>query len=158
MKNEYRVKMAEYKISKSPDVLKTVGLGSCVGVAIYDKYSKIGGLIHIMLPENKGSSRLAKYADTGIPYMVKEMVEYGGMRSNFVAKIAGGAQMFKTASETSSMKIGQRNIRAVKEVLLSENIDIIGEDVGKNYGRSISFFTEDGCLLVKSFKKGELTL
>ncbi len=72
-KDHTRVRMAEYYITKSPGVLVTIGLGSCIGIAIYDKYNKIGGLIHIMLPENKSELKPAKYASTGIPLLITKM-------------------------------------------------------------------------------------
>ncbi|HLV10774.1 MAG TPA: chemotaxis protein CheD, partial [Halanaerobiales bacterium] len=90
MTEPIRVKMAEYSIGQAPDVLITIGLGSCVGVALYDKNSRIGGMIHIMLPENRKGLKPSKFADTGIPYLLDKMVEAGASRNNITAKIAGG--------------------------------------------------------------------
>ncbi len=149
-----RVRMAEYSVEKSPTRLITIGLGSCVGVAIYDRSNKIGGLIHIMLPENKKGVRPAKFADTGIPLLIEKMEEMGAVRWKMNAKIAGGAHMFSSADRDLNIKVGDRNIEAVRNVLSSEKIDIIGEDVGKNYGRTIEFNTENGEVLVRSYKTG----
>ena len=89
--------MADLKVCTAPDSLTTLGLGSCVGVALYDKNTKITGLAHIMLPSSKeitNNSNVAKFADTGIEETVRLMKEKGANVSNVVAKIAGGAQMF----------------------------------------------------------------
>lgn len=147
--------MAEYAISSSPDVLITIGLGSCVGIALYDKRTKIGGLVHIMLPQNKKNLKPAKYADTGIPYMIEKMEKQGAKKRRMVAKIAGGAQMFSMGGEDSGLKVGERNIIKVKDVLKEENIDIIGEDVGKNYGRTMKFYTDSGKVLITSHRKDD---
>ncbi|ACL69521.1 chemotaxis protein CheD [Halothermothrix orenii] len=152
-----RVRMAEFAIGKSPDILVTIGLGSCVGVAIYDRYNNIGGLIHIMLPENKKGLKPAKYADTGIPLLIKKMEEEGAKRRNMVAKIAGGSHMFSNGDD-NGLNVGSRNIKAVREILAEQNIDIVGEDVGKTYGRTMEFHTEDGKVIIKSYKMGKKIL
>lgn len=149
---KFRVKMAEYAISTSPDVLTTIGLGSCVGVAIYDSFKKIGGLVHIMLPENTKGLKPAKYADTGIPYIIEEMEKVGARKRRMKAKIAGGAQMFSMSGKDSGLRVGARNVKKVKEILKKEKIDLVGEDVGKNYGRTMKFFTKDGKVLITSHK------
>lgn len=156
--DEKKVKMAELSIGRSPDILVTIGLGSCIGVAIYDRRRKIGGLVHIMLPENKKNTRPAKYADTGIPHLIDNMIESGASRRNLAAKIVGGARMFEVAEENSSMNIGQRNIEAVRDILQQENITLKGEDVGENYGRSMRFFTENGEVLITSHQKDDIIL
>ncbi|MDI3546598.1 MAG: chemotaxis protein CheD [Halanaerobiales bacterium] len=150
--DQIRVRMAEYSTGKSPDILVTVGLGSCIGVAIYDRLQKIGGLIHIMLPENKKGLKPAKYADTGIPLVIEKMEELGASRENMVAKMAGGAHMF---NGDFNLKVGERNIEAVRQALAKEKIKIIGEDVGENYGRTMEFYTEDGTVIIRSYKNGK---
>lgn len=155
---EKRVRMAELSVGKAPDVLVTIGLGSCVGVAIYDRRNKIGGLVHIMLPENKKNAKKAKYADTGIPFLIEKMVKLGASKRRLTAKIAGGARMFNISDESSNMNIGERNIEAVHRILEQEKIELLGEDVGKNYGRSMRFFTGDGNVLITSHKKDDINL
>lgn len=149
---EKRVRMAEYAISESPGLLVTVGLGSCVGIALYDKRKKIGGLVHIMLPENKKGLKPAKYADTGIPLVIEELVKKGAKRRRLTAKIAGGAQMFSMQGNNSSLQVGKRNIEKVRKVLKKENINLMGADVGKNYGRTMKFYTSDGKVLISSHR------
>ncbi|MEJ6951513.1 chemotaxis protein CheD [Natronospora cellulosivora (SeqCode)] len=153
MSKSYRVKMADYYVGKSPDIIVTIGLGSCIGIALYDKINKVGGLVHIMLPENKKGLKPAKYADSGIPFLIDKMLELGAERSNIVAKIAGGAHMFSSAGDMN-IQIGKRNIEAVIKILNDLEIRILGKDLGENYGRTMEFYTEDGTVLIKSYKKG----
>ncbi len=155
---EIRVRMAEYHVARNPTLLVTLGLGSCVGVALYDSINRIGGLIHIMLPENNSQSNLAKYADTGIPQMITEMLKKGAKKRNMIAKIAGGARMFQIESDNASMKIGERNIEAVHKILKKEGIEIVAEDVGEDFGRTVKFSTVSGDVLVRSYKRGTITL
>jgi chemotaxis protein CheD len=151
------VGIGEYRVVKSPAVLVSLGLGSCVGVALYDPERKIGGLAHVMLPSSNGTEKIAnpgKYADQAIRLMLEEMIKHGASRSRIVAKIAGGATMFKNSKNS----IGERNVESVREILKKEGIKIVGEDTGKNYGRSIEFDIETGLLHVRSFKYGKTVL
>ena len=139
-----------------PDAIMTIGLGSCVGIAIRDKTSKIGGLVHIMLPsslEVKSNANIAKFADTGIPELVKRLEAKGAMRSRMVAKIAGGARMFAFQSKSELSAVGERNVEATKKVLAELRIPIIAEDTGENYGRTVTFFPETGDYEIKAVGK-----
>ncbi|WP_370575218.1 chemotaxis protein CheD [Methanomethylovorans sp.] len=149
--------MADYAVTRSPDKLTTLGLGSCVGIALYDPVTKIGGLIHVMLPtiENaRFTDNRTKFADSGIPFLVEEMIRVGASRRRMVAKIAGGAKMFSFSSDVN-LNIGERNIQATKVVLAEMKVPIIAEDVGKNYGRTVVLDTDTGVYYIKSAIKGE---
>jgi len=149
--------MADYAVTRSPEKLTTLGLGSCVGIALYDPVTKIGGLIHIMLPtiENaRFTDNCAKFADSGIPFLIEEMVRIGAVRRRLVAKIAGGAKMFSFNNDVN-LNIGERNIQATKVVLGEMKVPIIAEDVGKNYGRTVVLDTDTGVYHIKSAIKGE---
>lgn len=153
-----RVGMAEYKVAKSPGVLLSLGLGSCVGVALYDSTKKIGGLAHIMLPDSNLSSRRdfnpGKFADTAIDMLIDNMEKIGADPKRLTAKIAGGAQMFQIKSDNSIMQIGKRNVEAVRLKLAILNVKIISEDVEGNYGRTIEFNCETGELTIKTIGHG----
>lgn len=153
-----KVKMAEYGVVESPDQLITIGLGSCVGIALYDKYKKIGGMVHIMLPENRKGLKPAKYADTGIPLLIEEMEKLGAKKNHMKAKIAGGAKMFSVTSKDSSLNVGERNVIKVKQILKDLGIRILGEDTGANYGRTMKFFTDNGRVLITSHKTDDKEL
>lgn len=151
-----KVGMADLKVCPYPDSVTTLGLGSCVGIALFDPMKKIGGLAHVMLPDSKkirNNENKAKFADTGIEELIRQMEVLGAMKSRMVAKIAGGAQMFAFNSQSDMVRIGQRNIEASKSKLKELGIKLLAEDTGENYGRTIEFYTETGELLVKSVGK-----
>ncbi|MGL4798498.1 MAG: chemotaxis protein CheD [Cellulosilyticaceae bacterium] len=152
-----KVGMADLNVAKHPSILTTLGLGSCVGVALYDPLTKVGGLAHVMLPDStqiKNNTNPAKFADTGIDLLIERMVEKGARAQRLVAKIAGGAQMFAFQHMDESMRIGARNIQAVKERLDKYKIPILADDTGDNYGRTIELYTETGTLVVKTIGHG----
>lgn len=153
-----KVGMADYKVGRAPATLISYGLGSCIGISLYDPQTKIGGLLHIMLPDS-GQSRAnenrAKFADTGIPDMLNELLSMGAVKSRLVAKIAGGSQMFAFANASDIMRVGLRNAAASKEVLQSLSIPIIGEDTGGSYGRTVQIDLSTGIYKVKTIDKGD---
>lgn len=157
MDNVIKVGMADLNVAVSPFILTTLGLGSCVGVCLYDSMAKVAGMAHIMLPysvQTKGEINPAKYADTAIPLLIEEMVKKGALKSRITAKLAGGAQMFSFKQENDIIKIGQKNTYACKEILERLNIRIISEDTGGNYGRTIELYSVDGKLSIKTIGFG----
>ena len=140
-----KVGMADLNICLPPDCITTLGLGSCVGVVVYDPVRKISGMVHIMLPDStkiKNNENMAKFADTGIDELIKYLIKAGASRASLVSKIAGGAQMFAFNSNNDMLRIGDRNVEAVKEKLKRLRIPILAEDTGLNYGRTIEFNPE----------------
>lgn len=155
--NIIKVGMADLNVGKNPDVLTTLGLGSCVGIALYDATTKIGGLAHIMLPDStqiKNNSNAAKFADTAIEALVNQLLEEGARRNKLVAKIAGGAHMFEFKNMDDNMRIGTRNVIAVIKILEAYNIPIISQDTGSNYGRTVELYTNTGIFRVKTIGHG----
>lgn len=156
-----KVGMADMAVSNdSSAMLITYALGSCVGVGIYDPEKKVGGLIHVMLPSSnkfKADPRSPKFADTGIPAIVEDILKIGGRKNKLIAKIAGGAQMFSFSNKgkSSVLNIGARNVEAVKENLKKLNIPIVAEDTGENYARTMEFYLADGKVIIKTIGKGE---
>jgi chemotaxis protein CheD len=153
-----RVGMADLKVGRSPATIISYGLGSCIGVSLYDERAKVGGLLHIMLPDSKQarpSDNPAKFADTGLPLLLKEVLAEGASKKNLVAKMAGGAQMFAFANATDIMRVGARNADAVKRLLMEMDIRLAAEDTGGTYGRTVSINLENGLYKVKTISKGE---
>ncbi len=153
-----KVGMADLKVCPPPNSITTLGLGSCVGIALYDPVTKIAGLAHVMLPDStqiRNNSNKAKFADTGIVELVNQMVRIGANKSRLVAKIAGGAQMFAFSSSSKSdmVRVGERNVEATKKALKSLNIRILAEDTGLNYGRTVEFYSDTGEFIIKSVGK-----
>lgn len=142
MSDTIKVGIADMKICRMPDKITTIGLGSCVGVVLYDHSSKTAGLVHIMLPDStkiKNNQNKMKFADSGIELLIVKLENMGIKRGNLKAKIAGGAKMFDFSSTTELGSIGDKNIAAVRNTLKNYGIKIISEDVGLNYGRTIVF-------------------
>lgn len=161
MSQTIKVGMADLNVCKSPDKLTTLGLGSCVGVAIRDPISHVGGLAHVMLPNSKtikNNTNVYKFADTGIEELVSQMVAKGAIRTRLVAKIAGGAQMFAFQSQSDMVRVGEQNVEASKKKLKELNIPLLAEDTGKNYGRTIIFNPENGELAIRSVGKEEMII
>ena len=153
MADSIKIGIADLNICKPPQIICTIGLGSCVGIAIRDTSLKIGGLVHIMLPDSsqiKSNANIAKFADTGIPELVKKLEAAGCSRSRMEAKIAGGAQMFSFQNKNELLGIGQRNVEATKAALKALNIPIKAEDTGANYGRTVTFDPATGDYEIKS--------
>ncbi len=153
-----KVGMADLKVVKSPDGVTTLGLGSCVGIAIRDKLTKVGGLAHIMLPDSlaiKNNSNIYKFADTGIEELVRQMELNGAKRSRMVAKIAGGAQMFAFQNNSELVRVGDRNVEASKKKLKELGIPILAEDTGNSYGRTVIFYPETGDYVIRAVGKEE---
>ena len=161
MGNMIKVGMADYNICKAPDAITTLGLGSCIGITLYDNRTKIAGMVHVMLPDStqiKRNDNKAKFADTGIDLLIEEMVKAGAGRSNLTAKIAGGAQMFAFSSNNDMLRVGERNAEAAVEKLKALKIPILAQDTGLDYGRTIEFYPESGELLVKAIGKEPKTI
>ncbi len=156
-----KVGMADYKVSREPASLISYGLGSCVGIALFDPVTKIGGLAHIMLPDStqaRSTENPAKFADTCLPLMLEELVKLGAVKSRLQAKIAGGAQMFTFANATDIMRVGERNSETVRMVLKKLDLRLIAEDCGGNYGRTVELKLDSGVFRVKTIDKGEKEL
>ncbi|MEG0384075.1 MAG: chemotaxis protein CheD [Solibacillus sp.] len=153
-----KVGIAQMDVVKTPKTIRTSGLGSCVGVIIYDESKKIAGLVHVMLPDSSlgrtESINEAKFADTGVVALVNLVKLQGAQSFKLKAKIAGGAQMFQFTSDKSSMRIGPRNVEAVKEQLRKLKIPIIAEDTGGNSGRTIEFNPETSMLNIRTVNRG----
>lgn len=151
------VGMADLKVCQSPNGLTTLGLGSCVGVVLYDPITKVSGMLHLMLPDStkiRNNGNIAKFADTGIDELLRQIVASGASRSRLVAKIAGGAQMFNFSGRSEDlMRVGEKNVQATKAKLKELNIRILAEDTGENYGRTIIFDSVTGDLTIKAIGK-----
>lgn len=161
MGNMIKVGMADLKACKCPDSLTTLGLGSCIGVALYDPVTKVSGLLHCMLPDStqiRNNSNVAKFADTGIDELIRQMTLLGANRTRLVAKMAGGAQMFALSSANDSLRVGERNAQATREKLKQLNIRLLAEDCGLNYGRTVEFYSETGEYVIKAVGKPPKTI
>jgi len=155
------VGMADLNATKSPGILTTLGLGSCVGITFWDKLTKTGGMAHVMLPDStqiRNNTNRAKFVDTAVVDLIESLKKLGVKENNLEAKVTGGAQMFALTTTNENMKIGERNIEATLKILKDRGIPIVAQDTGLNYGRTIELHTETGKLVVKTIGHGVKTL
>lgn len=156
--DELKVKMADLVVSKAPNILSTLGLGSCLGITLYDPIKKIGGLAHIMLPDInavKIRTNKAKFVNTAIEEMLQEMLDLGAGKKNIEAKIIGGAHMFGFVKSNVLLNVGERNVSKAREELDRAGIRIVAEDVGLDYGRSVFFHLADGSVKIATIAHGD---
>ena len=156
-----KVGMADLKTCLVPNTITTLGLGSCVGVAIRDTQNKVGGLAHVMLPDStaiRNNDNIAKFADTGIKELISRLEKEGLSKSSLVAKIAGGAQMFAFNTNNNMLQVGMRNAEAARTILRGLGIRVLAEDTGENYGRTVIFYPETGDFVIRAVGKPERTI
>ena len=149
------VGIADMKITRQEGILITYALGSCIGISFYDPMIKLGGLLHIMLPQKQGTdTNVFKFADSGIPETLRKLQAFGASKSRMVCKIAGGAKMFEIKGGSLS-NIGQRNIESVHNTLKREGIKLLQEDVGGTVARTLLFDVGTGLGCVRCYGKPE---
>jgi len=154
--NSYtRVGISEFKVRQAPKQLITIGLGSCVGIAVYDTINKIGGLSHVLLPDSTGFTGIdkpEKFANLAIPLMV-EAIKEKNKYSSLVAKIAGGASMFYQSEENEFGGIGKKNVEASLKVLEDLGIPVIGKNTGGIVGRTMMVDLENFQVTIRTVDK-----
>ncbi|MDR1379605.1 MAG: chemotaxis protein CheD [Synergistaceae bacterium] len=159
MENAYHVGMADLIVVSAPAKLITLGLGSCIGLVIFDATARIVGMAHIMLPDSRGAKgieKLGKFADTAVPVVIDEMIKKGAIKTRMKSKIAGGAQMFALSDTTTEfLSVGSRNIKETTAMLAKAGIPLIASDTGGNKGRTVEFSTNTWMLTIKTLGKGK---
>ena len=154
------VDIADYAVGRAGLTLVTIGLGSCVGIALYAPEARVGALAHVLLP-NVSLSALhsvpGKFPSTAVPTMVRRMRELGA-RGAIEARLVGGASMFAPLLPTGSMSLGSRNVAAAHAACAELDVPIVGEDVGGAHGRSVYFDVAHGRVLVRSVRHGDVEI
>lgn len=148
--------VAQWAVLRQHGCLWSHGLGSCVAIVLYDESTQTVGLAHILLPNENYSrdrSRAAKFADAAVPHLVTEMRRVGA-RGTLTAKLIGGASMFGSLLTTTGVNMGARNSISAREALRRAGISIVGEDVGGDFGRTISVSAANGKVTVRSMQRG----
>ena len=154
------MKVADYAVANGDAVISTIGLGSCVAIVLHDAAARVGGLAHILLPNesmSRDTENRAKFPGTAVPLLVQRMRDYGA-RGPFIAKIIGGASMFGQLLPTGGINMGERNVEATRRALHAAGIALTAEDVGGDYGRSVFLHVATGRVHVKSLRKGDFEL
>jgi chemotaxis protein CheD len=154
---ELLVHVAEFKVGGAGDTLLTIGLGSCVAIALHDPEARVGGLAHILLPSPALSRRdqsPGKFPQTAIPLMLQDMVALGARPARVTARLAGGASMFTNLQPAGTIQMGERNLVAVRAALTHHSIPLVGAAVGGDFGRTVRLRVEDGRLEVSTVRQG----
>lgn len=159
MDKAQHVGMADVVLVKHPGKMVSLGLGSCIGLVIYDEASKVAAMAHIMLPESrggKGEEKPGKFADTAVPILIDMVTKAGGKKERLKAKMAGGSQMFNVpGSKSGFLAVGSRNAEETEKHLKQSGIKLVASDTGGNRGRSVEFSTDDWILVVKTLGTGK---
>ena len=138
----------EYYFTRKPMMIVTV-LGSCVAACIRDRVSGIGGMNHFMLPDGEAGGASAssmRYGSYAMEVLINQLLKAGARRENLEAKVFGGGNVLRGFS---SINVGERNARFVRDYLRSVNIRIVAEDLNDIHPRKVYFFPETGKVLVK---------
>lgn len=134
------VGIADLAVSNNQTLtLATYSLGSCLGVSIYDPVARVGGLLHVMLPESKidpdkARRQPAMFMDTGIPALFRAAYELSAEKYRVQICVAGGAQVMDSSGFFS---IGKRNYESLKGLLNEHSLQIRAEQVGGMVSRSM---------------------
>ncbi len=157
MASVIHVGIGQMAVARSPTRLVCLGLGSCVAIAFWDHTTKIGGMAHVMLPDESCAPRrplenpAAKFGSSAVKALIKEMKDQGANIYTTTAKIAGGANMFKDVG-LEMKDIGMKNAEAVRCSLDEHKIRIIAVDVGGTNGRTVDLDTETGRLSIRTIR------
>ena len=148
---KYIIGVADMKVGRERDTLVTHALGSCIGVAIFDPVTQVGGMLHYMLPEaklnpDKARSNPYMFADTGIPMLFRAAYKEGALRSRIIIKLAGGANVM---DQSNFFNIGKRNYLAARKLLYKNNLLIASELVGGVSGKTMRMRLSDGRVEIK---------
>lgn len=161
MGSEQNVGIGEIVIAKSPTFLTARGLGSCIGLTIYDPLLKLGGMAHVMLPDSTNFERvdnLNKFADKAVPALVEGMCRQTANPRRLIVKLVGGAKMFAFSQSRAGGDIGAQNALKVTAALEQLGLKVFVQDVGGTKGRTVTLNTSTGELLVKVLGCGERIL
>ena len=148
------VGMGEIQVTNSAGTsLVAPGLGSCIGLTIYDPMAKVGGMVHVVLPDSTNVTKeitlLGKYADKAVPEILAKLYKLGAKKQNMVLKMAGGSQMFNLEKGYNILNVGMRNTIAVKAALSKEGLTVKAADTGGNKGRTLKLDVATGIVSVR---------
>lgn len=147
------VRAGELGVGAGDMLLATLGLGSCIAVALDDPGARVGGLAHVFLPEaalNAPFAAPGRYVDTALPLLVERVVVAGADPRRLRARLVGGASMFPALQPAGAVPLGLRNADAARALLGRLGVPVVGEDLGGNHGRSVYLYLGDGRLMVRS--------
>jgi chemotaxis protein CheD len=155
------VPVTQLAVASGAERLGAVGLGSCVAILLHDPAARVAGLAHVLLPiarDPYGGGRPGKFASTAVPHLVERMEKAGAERRRMVARLVGGASMFRSLLAVGSVHTGTRNVAAARAALDLAGIPVVGEEVGREHGRSVTICAADGSVTVTAYQQEEVRL
>jgi chemotaxis protein CheD len=158
MYNTLAVGLGEIKISRDPgDLLVAYGLGSCLGIGVYDPVIRLAGMLHAILPVNPNGSteNAGKYVDSGVAMLLEQLIRLGGDRKRFILRMAGGANMLVAPGMTSVLNVGSRNVESAFATFSAMNLKLASHEVGGNTGRTVRFYVADGRMTIRTMGNQE---
>jgi chemotaxis protein CheD len=150
--NNLAVGLGEIKVSRNPqDVLVAFGLGSCVGIGLFDPVVRVGGMLHAVLPKNNNNNdaNSAKFVDTGLRLLLDQVINAGGLKSRLVVRMAGGANILTAPGANSTFDIGTRNAETANIALNELGLKLSKVDIGGHTGRTVRLYILDGRMTVR---------
>jgi chemotaxis protein CheD len=135
------------------ETLVTYALGSCLGITVWDPLERVGGLLHVMLPDSatspdKAAANPEMFLDTAVPRLFKRAYALGAVKQRLVVCVAGGASL--GAMNDGSFQIGQRNVAALRKILWKNGVLIKALQVGGTIPRTLALKVETGDVLLKT--------
>jgi len=158
MVNMVSVGLGEVKVSRDPmDVLTAFGLGSCLGIGMYDPVARVAGLLHAILPTmpNGSTEHATHYVDSGIKTLLNLILNAGGLQSRLIIRMAGGANMLVAPGFSPTLNIGSRNIEVAYATFNTLNLKLASQDVGGSIGRTVRFYVADGRMTIRTIGNQE---
>ena len=156
------IRVAEWAIDVGDVTLVTLGLGSCVAMALYDPVAHAGALVHLLLPSPelaRDRSNPGRFPETALPVLLRGLASLGAERERLTARLVGGASMFGGLGPgLGPAAMGERNVQAARQVLAAAQVPLVGEEVLKSHGRSVYFFLDDGRIEVRTVSRGTVVL
>lgn len=156
------VRIGELVVSDDPqDVLVAYGLGSCIGVCMYDPVTHTGGMVHALLPDSTRSNNKGnpfKFVDLGIDALMQNLLKMGAKRRRLSVYLIGGARVLAEPTFEDLLRIGERNLLAARAVLADLRLNVIAEAVGGHVGRTVRLYIDNGLVTIKTIEHNERPL
>ncbi len=120
-------------------VIHTI-LGSCVAACLWDPELGVGGMNHILLPDQAASPLGMQSVGAGaMERLINALLKAGAEKGRLKAKLFGGASIVRGLTD-----IGERNAAFARGYLENEGIPCIAESVGGTQARQIKFWPASG--------------
>ncbi len=146
------INISEYRIAAGPEaILCTFSLGSCLGVTVFDPVTRLGGLVHCLLPTSriapaKAQTAPGMFVNTGVGALLTGLWDAGACTEHLVIKAAGGANM----RGDNLFNTGQRNCEALARLLEKNGLTLAASDMGGSVPRSLFLSLGTGRVVVRT--------